>query len=60
MNMPWVHVHSAACESMPGVMYAHDERWEPYRRISWAFWLARTHSRQRVYHALHMIATGEF
>jgi hypothetical protein len=45
---------------MPGVMYAHDERWEPYRRVRWALWLLRTRSRDRVYHGLHMLRTGEF
>lgn len=39
---------------------ATDATWEPVRRVRMAASLARTHSRRRVYHALHMLATGRF
>lgn len=40
--------------------HAMDVTWEPVRRLRMAAWLLRTKSRRRVYHALHMLGTGEF
>lgn len=45
------HDHSGA---------AMDATWEPVRRLRMATTLLRTKSRRRLYHAAHMIATGEF
>ena len=39
---------------------ATDATWEPVRRVRMAWSLLRTHSRRRVYHAAHMLVTGEY